>query len=68
MKGTISPLLRIIMSDPEMSKRFIMGLRAGHTTIDLGNGQKIVVSRRPKRKNLNKLRKKRNIFQILFGK
>ena len=68
MKGTISPLLRIIMSDPEMNKRFMMGFLAGHTTIDLGNGQKVVVSRRPQRKNLNKLRKKRNIIQLLLGK
>jgi hypothetical protein len=67
MKGTISPLLRIIMSDPEMSKRFIMGFFAGHTTIDLGNGQKVTVSR-TQRKSLNKPRKRRNIFQLLLGK
>jgi len=67
MKGTISPLLRIIMSDPEMSKKFTIGFFAGHTTIDLGNGRKVVV-RRGNGKNINKLRKKRNIFQLLLGK
>jgi hypothetical protein len=72
MKGTVSPKLQSIFCDPEMRKKFVIGFsESGHTrnaTIDLGNGQNIVVIRSPKIHPSPKNTRRRNIFQLLIGK
>jgi hypothetical protein len=69
MKGTISPELRAILANPSTSEAFQEGFlnrdrSRPAVNIDLGNGQTVTVrnfwAAAPK--------KKRNLFQILFGR
>jgi hypothetical protein len=71
MKGIISPQLRAILSNPATSEAFQQGFfnrdRSKPTSnIDLGNGETVAVrnfwTEVPKRK------RKRDLFQLLWGK
>lgn len=71
MKGTISPLLREILSNPDTNRAFCNGFfnrdrSQSSNEIDLGDGRTVTV------KNFGfgetKQRKKRNLLDILLGK
>lgn len=72
MKGTVSPELRAILSDPEMRRRFVAGYSeldaSGNAVIDLGNNQKVVITRfsamRPSSARRKRSTRLLNIFNL----